>query len=172
MTKYVLILLFFAGACSNGKIAVNDIKTTENKSSKESIFNDFLVALRDNDFSKLQPLMVKENEYVDYLQSLTTEKVDINKLGGSVADIYKFHLSQTERSFNRLKQKINSSDIDWDNAIISNITWEKEGDGKGQNARFTIENNDDDKKVSILAKGMSQIDGSWRIGNTFLVNEK
>jgi|GEM_PF-6942612 len=172
VTKYVLILLFFAGACSNGKIVVDNIKTTEDKSSKEAIFNDFLVALRDNDFSKMQPLMVKSDEYADYLQTLTAQKVDTNKLGGSIADIYKFHLSQTERSFNRVRQQINKNNIDWNNAVITNLTWENEGDGQGQNARFTIKDKNNDNQCSILAKGMSQINGSWRIGNTFLVNKQ
>lgn len=170
MTKYIFIFLLFASACSNGKIAVNKIETTNDKSEKESIFNDFLVALKDNDFSKLQPLMVKENEYADYLQSLTTEKVDMDKLGGSVADLYKFHLSQTERSFNRLKQRLGSSNINWDNAVIKDLKWEKDGDSEGQNARFTIESKNN-QKISIIAKGMSEINGSWRVGNTFLVEE-
>jgi len=170
MTKYILILLLFAGACTNGKIAVNEIKTTNDKTNKESIFNDFLVALKENDFSKLQPLMVKENEYADYLQSLTTEKVDISKLGGSVSDLYKFHLTQTERSFNRLKQRIAGKSINWENAVIEDLKWEKDGDGQGQNARFTIKSKDG-QKISILAKGMSEINGSWRVGNTFLVQE-
>lgn len=170
MTKYVLIVLLFTGACSNGKVAVNEIKTSNDKSSKESIFNDFIVALRDNDFSKLQPLMVKENEYLTYLQSLTTEKVDVNKLGGSLTDLYKFHLSQTERSFNRLKQRVAGSAINWENALITDLKWENEGESNGQNAKFTIKSNDG-KQISILAKGMSKVNGEWRLGNTFLVNE-
>lgn len=170
MTKYILIVMLLAGACNNGKIAVNEIKTTNDKTNKESIFNDFLVALKENSFSKLQPMMVKETEYVDYLQSLTTEKVDLTKLGGSVADIYKFHLNQTERSFNRIKQRVASSNIDWNNAVVKNVTWESEGDNKGQNARFTVESKDGNK-ATILAKGMSKVNNEWRLGNTFLFVE-
>lgn len=169
MTKYIIIVMFVAVGC-NSKIAVNEIKTTNDKSNKESIFNDFLVALRDNDFSKLQPLMVKENEYVEYLQSLTTEKVDVNKLGGSAGDLYKFHVSQTERSFNRLKQRTGTN-INWENAVIKDLKWENDGGGQGQNAKFTIES-EGGKQISILAKGMSKVNGSWRVGNTFLIEEK
>jgi len=170
MTKYIIILLLFVGACSNGKMVVNEIETGNDKSTKESIFNDFLVALRDNDFSKLQPLMVKENEYVDYLQSLTTEQMDVNKLGGSLTDLYKFHLSQTQRSFNRLEQRVTGSDINWANALIKDLKWENDGGNQGQNATFTIKS-DGGKQISILAKGMSKVNGEWRLGNTFLVNE-
>ncbi len=170
MTKYLLILLLFTGACTNSKISVSEIKTTEDTSSKESIFNDFIVALRDNDFSKLQPLMVKENEYLDYLQSLTTEKIDADKLGGSVADLYKFHISQTKSSFNRLNQKTAGSNINWKNASITDLKWENDGESLGKNARFTIKS--EGEKISIIAKGMSKIKNSWRIGNTFLVTDK
>lgn len=171
MTKYLILFLLFAGACSNGKIVVNDIKASQDKSVKESIFNDFLIALRDGDFSKIKPLIVQQNEYLSYLQSLTTETVDPEKLGGSVNDLYQFHISQTERSFNRLMQKAKANNINWSDAVINKVSWEKDGGGQGENAQFIVENSEG-IHYTILAKGMGKVNDEWRLGNTFLIEEK
>jgi len=168
MTKYIFILVLFISACGNSKTAVNQVQATEDKSNKESIFNSFIVALSESDFSKLKPLIVKENEYLNYLQGLSTEKVDVNKLGGSIADLYKFHNSQTERSFNRLVQRIKSKNIDWNKATISNVKWQNDGNNLGQNAHFTIQSSSKEK-VTIVAKGMGKVNEEWRLGNTFLI---
>lgn len=171
MTKYIILFMLFAGACSNGKIVVSDIKETQDKSNKESIFNNFLVALRDGDVEKIKLLIAQPDEYLSYLQSLTKEKVDPEKLGGSINDIYKFHLTQTETSFNRLIKKAKANNIDWSKVEINDLSWEKDGGGQGENARFTVENLEG-TKYSILAKAMGKINSEWRLGNTFFIEEK